>query len=74
MAKKKKNRAGRRAGSGSTAERSRSRGKGLLSTPSLIFIGLIVLMGVVAVAASMMRDGDNCPAGQVWSDSHGHCH
>jgi hypothetical protein len=45
-------------------------------TPTKVFIGIIVLMIVVAAVASAIsgRDNPDCPPGQVWSDAHNHCH
>jgi hypothetical protein len=76
---KKQNRRARRSQQAQGAQpgqrSSRSKRKRFLNTPSLIFIGLIVLMvGVIAAASFFRGDTPKCPPGQVWSDAHGHCH
>lgn len=73
MSKKKRTRKTRELSARSEA-RSGSGRKGLLSTPSLIFIGLIVLIGLVAFVSSRMGESVECPPGLVWSDEHVHCH
>lgn len=59
-------------------QRSRAgtgRRKRRIGTPSLIFLGLILLMVGLAAAVSLFRgDVPACPPGQVWSSAHGHCH
>lgn len=70
----KKNRKARRVRGERTARGARPRRKGWLSTPSLIFIGLILLMAAAMAAVALMGDDVDCPPGQVWSDAHAHCH
>lgn len=52
--------------------------KGQLTQRSRLFVGLLIVAAVVAVALAFRSlDGgsDNtCPPGQVWSSAHGHCH
>lgn len=56
-------------------QQGRPRRKRRINTPSLIFIGLILLMaGVLAVVTLFGRDVPDCPPGQVWSAAHDHCH
>lgn len=42
-------------------------------------IALLVLLGVILISMAFSRLGGgdgtpNCPAGQVWSEAHQHCH
>ena len=44
-----------------------------------LVIGALVLLAVLVIGSRFkaIRKGDqtpNCPAGQVWSPEHGHCH
>ena len=74
MAKKQNRRARRsKAQQHGTARAARRQ---FLNTPSLIFLGLIVLMVALAATAMLLAGDDvpDCPPGQVWSDEHGHCH
>ena len=72
---KKKNRAKRpQSGTSRTGGAPRKKKRGL-NGPSLVFVGLLVLVAV-AIAIASLFDGDRpqCPPGQVWSDAHNHCH
>jgi hypothetical protein len=74
---KKRNRGKRRnAGGGGTGEAPRAKKRrGLkLNGPSLVFIGLILLAAIAMAIANAIGDRPECPAGQVWSEAHGHCH
>lgn len=72
---KKQNRRARRSKQAQQPQPNRWARKRFLNTPSLIFVGLIVLIvGIVAVASLFRGDDPLCPPGQVWSDAHGHCH
>lgn len=55
------------------APRSKKKKRGL-NGPSLVFIGLILLAAVAIAIANAFGDRPECPPGQVWSESHGHCH
>ena len=61
--------------SGATGAPAQKKRRWRINTPSLIFIGLLVL-GAVAVAIGSVLSGEDsrCPPGQVWSDAHNHCH
>jgi hypothetical protein len=72
---RKQNRRARRSRQAEQPARGRSLRRQFLNTPSLIFIGVIVLViGIVAAARMFGEDVPDCPPGQVWSDAHGHCH
>lgn len=72
---KKRNRRSRRSRQTQQPQAGGSQRKRRINTPSLIFIGLIVLMAVFVAVASLLGDrAPSCPPGQVWSDAHGHCH
>lgn len=72
---KKRNRAKRqKAGGAAAGEAPRSKKKRRVSGASLAFIGLILLAAVAIAIASVFSDRPDCPPGQVWSESHGHCH
>ena len=49
---------------------TRKRGNMLM----LIVVGLLMAGGVAAGISSFFGERDRCPAGQVWSTEHGHCH
>lgn len=75
MMTKKQNRKPRRnrgkADDSPAAQKRRLRSR----TPSLIFIGMLVLLAVVVALASVLgEEKPDCPPGQVWSDDHNHCH
>jgi hypothetical protein len=76
MGRKKQLRQRRPRGeSRSAAPPGRRRRKLPVNTPSLIFIGVILLIiALVAVATLFDDDAPLCPPGQVWSAAHGHCH
>jgi hypothetical protein len=73
MSKKSKK---RRSGSAQTQSHApRPKRKRGINTPSLIFIGIIVLTAVVIGIGSLIGpDAPDCPPRQVWSALHGHCH
>jgi len=75
MAKNQNRRPGRSRQAKQQGAGKRAR-KQFLNTPSLIFVGILVLMTAVAVAVTLIGGADNprCPPGLVWSDDHGHCH
>jgi hypothetical protein len=52
----------------------RSKKKRFLSGPSLAFIGLILLAAAAIAVATAFGNRPDCPPGQVWSESHAHCH
>jgi hypothetical protein len=73
MSKKPKKRRHGTARTQSQAPRPKRRRR--INTPSLIFIGIIVLTAVViGIGSRIGPDAPDCPRGQVWSDLHGHCH
>jgi hypothetical protein len=37
-------------------------------------IALMLIIGVFVFVTSLDEIGGGCPAGQVWSSDHGHCH
>lgn len=43
---------------------------------ALITVGVVVLLGLVIMGASLFRGGANanCPPGTAWSTAHQHCH
>jgi hypothetical protein len=73
---KKQNRRARRSQQNQQPSAARAVRKQFLNTPSLIFIGVIALMVAIVAAIQVFGNDDvpECPPGQVWSDSHGHCH
>jgi hypothetical protein len=71
---KKRNRPKRQTGGPAASGTPRSKNKRLLSGPSLAFIGLILLAAVAIAIATAFGDRPDCPPGQVWSESHAHCH
>lgn len=74
MAKKRHRTGGRGTGKGTTGM-GRGKRRAWLNTPSLVFIGMLVLIAAAVAAASMLGGDDpDCPPGQVWSDAHNHCH
>ena len=73
---KKRNRTKRRQKTGRppAGAAPRAKKKGVLSGPSLVFLGLILLAAAAIAIATAFSDRPDCPPGQVWSASHGHCH
>lgn len=72
---KKRNRTKRqKTGRPAAGAAPRGKKKGVLSGPSLAFLGLILLAAVAIAVATAFSDRPECPPGQVWSESHGHCH
>lgn len=74
MAKKRNRRKRQDAGGNAAGVASRSKKKRGLSGASLAFIGLILLAAAAIAIANAVGDRPDCPPGQVWSESHGHCH
>jgi hypothetical protein len=75
MARKQNRRARRSAQGPQQPARWKALRKQFLNPPSLIFIGVIVVViGIIAAAQTFGEDAPECPPGQVWSESHGHCH
>ena len=72
---KKRNRAKRQKTGGPAASGApRSKKKRALSGTSLAFIGLILLAAAAIAIANAFGNQPDCPPGQVWSESHAHCH
>jgi hypothetical protein len=72
---RKQNRRARRSAQVQQPAKGKALRKQFLNTPSLIFVGVIVVVLVIIAAARMFgEDVPECPPGQVWSESHGHCH
>jgi hypothetical protein len=74
MSKKRKRTKREKIGGPATGGTPRSKRKRGLNGASLAFIGLILLAAVAIAIASAFGDRPDCPPGQVWSESHGHCH
>jgi hypothetical protein len=72
---KKRNRTKRQKTGGPAAGGApRSKKKRGLSGTSLVFIGLILLAAAAIAIATAFGNRPDCPPGQVWSESHAHCH
>ena len=74
MGKKRNRNKRQKTGGQAAGDAPRSKKKRGLSGASLAFIGLILLAAAAIAIANAFGDRPDCPPGQVWSESHNHCH